>query len=55
MKKWLMERVLPVWAKQTLLAENRTLRGENDRLHCRVQVLESYIRGLHRGLGRRKE
>ena len=55
MPRWLMERVLPVWAKESLLAENRALRREKRRLENRVQVLESYVRGLHRGMGRRKD
>ncbi len=53
MKKWLMERVLPVWAKQTLLEENRELHRQNHRLACKVRELESYIKGIHRGLGRK--
>lgn len=50
MKKWFLERCLPMWAKETVMKdnarlcrENRALREENIRLRC-------YIRGLHRGL-----
>ncbi len=53
MKKWLTERFLPMWAKQTLLEENRQLHRQNQRLSCKVTELESYIRGIHKGLGRR--
>lgn len=49
MKKWLQERFLPMWAKETVLQENRSLRQENERLFNRVRQLEAYIRGLHRG------
>lgn len=53
MKNWLTERFLPMWAKQTLLEENRQLLRQNHRLSCKVKELESYIRGIHKGLGRR--
>ena len=49
MKKWLVERFLPMWAKQTVLQENRSLQRENMALQAKVRELESYIRGLHRG------
>lgn len=48
MKRWLMERFLPMWAKETVLRENRALEKENRHLHSRVRELESYIRGVHR-------
>ena len=54
MKKWLWERALPLWAKQTLLQENKTLQKENAALRVRVRVLESYIRGVHKGMGKRQ-
>ncbi len=50
MKKWLVEQFLPMWAKETVLRDNRALvqrlreeRQENARL-------SAYIRGLERGL-----
>lgn len=49
MKKWLIQRFLPIWAKETVLAENRALRRENETLKQTVRQLECYIRGLHRG------
>jgi len=49
MKKWLIQRFLPIWAKETVLKENRALQQQNRHLQHRVQLLESYIRGLHRG------
>lgn len=49
MKKWLIQRFLPMWAKETVLADNRSLQSENQALRCKVRELECYIRGLHRG------
>ena len=55
-KKWLTERFLPLWAKETVLRDNRLLRAENDALRQKISEMECYIRGLHRGLrGRRGE
>lgn len=46
MKKWLVERFLPMWAKQTVLRENAALREKNRALVCRVRELEAFIRGM---------
>ena len=55
MKKWLTERFLPLWAKETVLRDNKLLREENQLLRQKVNELESYIQGIHLGLrGRRK-
>lgn len=48
MRSWLTDRFLPMWAKETVLADNRRLQQENTRLSHRVRELESYIRGVHR-------
>ena len=53
MKNWLIERFLPMWAKQTLLVENRELYRQKELLAHKVRELESYIRGIHKGLGKR--
>ena len=50
MKKWLTEKYLPLWAKETVLRDNRQLRAENRALMERIGQLEHYIRGLHKGL-----
>lgn len=50
MKKWLLERFLPMWAKETVLRDNRLLRAENKLLQEKVNELESYIRGIHTGM-----
>lgn len=56
LKKWLREKYLPLWAKETVLRENRQLWLENDALRQKISEMECYIRGLHRGLrGRRGE
>lgn len=48
MKDWLLHRFLPLWAKETVLGENRRLQAENHQLVCRVRELESYIRGMQK-------
>ena len=50
MKKWLIDRFLPMWAKETVLVENRYLRQENRRLQSKLQQQESYIQGVQAGL-----
>lgn len=50
MKKWLFERFLPMWAKETVLQENRLLRAENRQLQEKVKEQDSYIRGIHTGM-----
>lgn len=56
MRKWLTENFLPLWAKETVLRDNKLLRAENEALRQKVNELECYIRGIHMGLrGRRKE
>lgn len=55
MRKWLTENFLPLWAKETVLRDNRNLRAENEVLRQKVRELETYIQGIHLGLrGRRK-
>ena len=55
MKKWLTEKYLPLWAKETVLRDNRNLRSENELLRQKVKELDSYSQGIHMGLrGRRK-
>ena len=50
MKKWLLERFLPMWAKETVFRDNRALAKENRALQEKVRQLESYIEGLQTGL-----
>lgn len=50
MKKWLIEKWLPMWAKETVLSDNRRLQQENEMLRQKVRQLEAYIRGLESGM-----
>ena len=50
MKHWFLERFLPMWAKETVLRENRQLRQENQALQQEVERLDAYARGLRTGL-----
>lgn len=52
MKKWLIDRFLPMWAKETVLRENRLLREENDFLWQQNRELERYIQGIRLGMRR---
>ena len=54
MKKWLTEQFLPLWAKETVLRDNRNLQAENQLLRQKIRELESYIQGIHLGLRRRR-
>ena len=55
MRKWLTEKYLPLWAKETVLRDNKLLQAENEVLRQKINELESYIQGFHVGLrGRRK-
>ena len=50
MKNWLVNKYLPMWAKETVLRENRQLRRENMALQQEVERLDAYARGLKTGL-----
>ena len=50
MKKWFLERFLPMWAKETVFADNRALLRQNKKLQQKVALLESYIEGMQAGL-----
>lgn len=50
MKKWFLEHFLPMWAKQTVLRDNRELYRHNHKLRQQLRELESYCRGLEKGL-----
>ena len=50
MKKWLTEHFLPMWAKETVLIDNRHLMAQNQALRQENKQLRSYIDGLRWGL-----
>ena len=50
MKKWLMEHFLPMWAKETVLRDNRQFRRKIRALEQEKKELQAYIRGLELGL-----
>ena len=50
MKKWLIEHFLPMWAKETVLRDNRQVRRQIRMLEQKNQELQAYIRGLELGL-----
>ncbi len=50
MRKWLIDRFLPMWAKQTVLRENGELKRQNEHLQQEIERLDAYIAGLHKGL-----
>lgn len=55
MKKWFLERFLPMWAKQTVLKDNRRLYKRLRELEQENKLLQSYIQGIHKGLRRNYE
>ena len=50
MKKWLIDGFLPMWAKQTVLADNRQLTKEIRTLRKENRELKAYLQGLERGI-----
>ena len=50
MRNWLTEQFLPLWAKETVLRDNKILKEENAALRQKIKELENYIQGVHTGL-----
>lgn len=50
LKNWLICRVLPIWAREELLAQIKRLEGENARLQGELQRQRAYIAGLETGM-----
>ena len=50
MKRWLVEQFLPMWAKESVLRDNRAMRRQIRELEKQLQIQRSYIRGLESGL-----
>lgn len=49
-KQWLLNRFLPMWAKETVLAENKKLQQELAKLREDLNRKEAYIAGIATGL-----
>ena len=50
LKKWLFERILPVWARAELMEENERLRKEVECLRIDLRLKDEYIEGLTDGI-----
>lgn len=48
-KKWLVDHFLTMWAKETVLRENRQLRLECEELKHKLEIQGAYIAGLESG------
>lgn len=49
-KNWLINRVLPIWARQELQDENQQLRSKILELQAKIREQAGYIEGLEYGL-----
>lgn len=48
-KQWLVDSFLPMWAKETVLQENRALIRENAELKRKLDIQKAYIAGVEAG------
>lgn len=48
-KEWIINRFLPMWAKETVLADNRRLKREVERLEAENDRLRAYVDGMNAG------
>lgn len=46
LKRWSIDRILPVWAREELLRQIRELEDENERLRQAVAQKDEYIDGM---------
>lgn len=49
-KRWLIERILPVWARESLLVEIEDLKRQNTELRHQLALRSEYISGLEAGI-----
>ena len=50
LREKLINQYLPLWAKETVLRDNRVLRMENEMLKQKISELDSWIDGIKFGL-----
>ena len=46
MRNWLTEQFLPLWAKETVLRDNKILKEENAALRQKIKELEQELKKL---------
>lgn len=51
-KRWLIERFLPAWCREELLAENRRLRERVQRQAAEIDRLNAYVDGVRDAIRR---
>ena len=49
-KEWFLNRFLPMWAKETVLADNRRLQKELTELRNELEQKTAYINGMAAGI-----
>lgn len=49
-KNWLINRFLPMWAKETVLRDLKSTKDENEVLRQKIAELEAYIQGIQAGM-----
>lgn len=50
MKRWFLDLFLPMWAKETVLRENRALKSKLRALEGENKELKAYCKGLELGM-----
>ena len=49
-RSWFLDRFLPMWAKETVLTENRNLKEQVAQLREKLDQKDAYIAGLMAGM-----
>lgn len=50
LKRWLIEQILPIWAREELMKENERLQEKNREQEVHIKQLNAYIDGLEYGI-----